>query len=112
MKHPKFTIFVGNDDQYYFRLTARNGEAILGSEGYKSKSGCKKGIQSVKENAPKDERYDRRKSSGNQYYFVLVAKNGEAIGRSEMYKTEQGRDNGIESVKNTAPDARIDDTSG
>lgn len=112
MNHPKFTIFVGNDDQYYFRLTARNGEPILGSEGYKNKSGCKNGIQSVKDNAPEDNRYDRRESSDSQFYFVLVAKNGELIGRSEMYTTKQGRDNGIESVKNTAPDAPIDDTSG
>lgn len=111
MTHPKFTIFSGNDDQYYFRLTARNGEIILGSEGYKSKSSCKNGIQSVKNNAPEDERYDLRESSNGQFYFVLVAKNGEPIGRSEMYTTTQGRDNGIEAVKNTAPDAPVDDTS-
>ena len=112
MNHPKFTIFLGKDDQYYFRLTARNGETILGSEGYKNKSGCKNGIKSVKENAPADDRYDRRESSGGQYYFVLVAKNGQPIGRSEMYTTAQGREGGIESVKNTAPDAPIEDTSG
>ncbi|MBS3750614.1 MAG: YegP family protein [Anaerolineales bacterium] len=111
MNHPKFTIFTGKDNQYYFRLTARNGEIILGSEGYKSKSGCKNGIQSVKENAPGDDRYDRRESSNGQFYFVLVAKNGEPIGRSEMYTTAQGRDNGIKAVKNTAPNAPIDDTS-
>ena len=112
MNHPKFTIFKGKDDQFYFRLTARNGEVILGSEGYKSKSGCKNGIQSVKDNAPSDDRYNRRESPGGQYYFVLVAKNGEPISRSEMYTTEQGRDNGIEAVKDTAPDAPVDDTTG
>ena len=111
MNHPKFTIFKGKDDQFYFRLTARNGEPILGSEGYKGKSGCKNGIRSVKENAPADDRYDRRESSDGRFYFLLVAKNGEPIGRSEMYSSTQGRDNGIESVKTNAPDAPIEDTS-
>ena len=111
MNHPKFTIFKGNDDQYYFRLTARNGEPILASEGYQNKSSCENGIQSVKENAQEDDQFDRQESADGQFYFVLVAKNGQPIGKSEMYTTEKGRDNGIESVKNTAPAAAIDDTT-
>ena len=43
MKNPKFQVFVGRKKQYYFRLLARNGEIILGSEGYTSKRGCLKG---------------------------------------------------------------------
>jgi len=112
MRKPIFVIFTGNDDQFYFQLKAPNGEPILASEGYASLSGCKKGIQSVKENAPEDDRYDRKKSTGGQYYFVLIAENGQPIGRSEMYKSEQSRDNGIESVKTNAPDAPVDDTTG
>lgn len=108
----KFIIITGKDGKFYFRLTARNGEPILGSKGYKSKSSCKNDIQSVEANALEDDRYDRRKSADGQFYFILVAKNGEPIGRSEMYKTEQGRENGIESVKSNAPDAPIDDTTG
>lgn len=111
MNHPKFTIFKGINGDFYFRLTAVNGQVILGSEGYASKSGCKNGIQSVKDNAPEDDRYDRRESSDGQFYFVLVAKNGEPIGKSEMYKTEQGRDNGIKSMKTNAPGAPIEDTT-
>jgi len=51
-KHPKFVIFQGKDGQYYFRLTAKNGETIASGEGYTSKAGCKNGIASVKTNAP------------------------------------------------------------
>jgi len=39
---------------YRFRLKARNGQVIGISEGYKSKSGCLDGIESVKENAPEE----------------------------------------------------------
>ena len=112
MKNPKFTIFTGKDGSFYFKLSALNGQNILGSEGYTSKSGCKNGIKAVKNNAPEDDQYERRESSNEQFYFVLVAKNGEPIGRSETYTTEAARENGIESVKTNAPDAPIEDTTG
>jgi uncharacterized protein YegP (UPF0339 family) len=48
----KFEVFLGESGEYYFRLRARNGQIIAVSKGYKSKEGCIKGIQSVKENAP------------------------------------------------------------
>ena len=109
MENPKFTIFTGKDGQFYFRLVARNGEPILASEGYTSKSGCENGIASVKKNAVKDEQYKRLTASNGEFYFNLVAENGEVIGKSETYKTVQGRDNGIEAVKRTAPNAPIED---
>ncbi len=109
MKNPKFQIYKGRDDQFYFRLIAANGEVILGSEGYVSKSGCQNGISSVKQNAPYDERYQRKTSAAGQFYFVLTAPNNEVIGISEMYSSEKARDNGIESVKKTAPVAPIED---
>lgn len=51
MSKGQFEIFTATDGQYYFRLLAANGEKILRSEGYVSKSGCENGVQSVKENA-------------------------------------------------------------
>ena len=109
MENPKFTLYTGSDDQFYFRLSARNGEIILSSEGYTSKSGCMNGIEAVKENATDDERYERLTASNGQVYFNLLAKNGEVIGKSETYTSESGRENGIDAVKNTAPDAPVDD---
>ncbi len=111
MKNPKFQIYLGKDNQFYFRLYAKNGEIILGSEGYVSRLGCQNGINSVKENAPEDERYLRKTSSDGQFYFVLTAPNDKVIGISEMYTTERRRNDGIESVKETAPDVPIEDTT-
>jgi len=111
MNYPTFQVFIGKDNQFYFRLYAANGEIILQSEGYTAKAGCQNGIESVKENAPIDERYQREMSSDGQYYFKLVAANGEVIGVSETYTTEQKRDNGIKAVKQTAPTAPIEDTT-
>ena len=111
MQNPKFKMFTGKNKQFYFRLTARNGEPILASEGYTTKSSCKNGIASVKKNAKKDEQYKRLTASNGQFYFNLIAGNNQVIGKSETYKTTQGRDNGIEAVNSTAPKAPIEDTA-
>lgn len=111
MDNPKFQIFKGINDEFYFRLRARNGEPILASEGYKSKQGCENGIDSVKTNAPNDARFKRLTSKDSQFYFTLVAGNNEVIGKSEMYKTEQARDNGVEAVQGAASDAPVEDTT-
>ncbi len=111
MDNPKFKMFQGEDEQFYFRLQAENGEPILASEGYVAKAGLENGIESVRENAPLDERYERDTSTNDKPYFVLKAANGEPIGRSEMYESEASRDNGIEAVKRVAPTAPIEDTT-
>jgi len=41
--------------------------------------------------------------SDEQFYFVLKAANSEPIRKSEMYTTEQAREDGVESVKENAP---------
>jgi len=109
MINPKFQIFKGKDNQFYYRLRAINGEIILASEGYAAKQSCHTGIASVKQNAPIDSQYKRLVAKNGQYYFTLNAANGEVIGASETYITIQSRDNGIEAVKSNAPNTEIED---
>ena len=47
MQNPKFQIFNGTNNQFYYHLKAINGEKILSGEGYTSKAACQNGIQSV-----------------------------------------------------------------
>ncbi len=51
VKHPKFELYEDKAGEFRFRLKARNGEIIATSEGYKSKSSCLNGIESVRKNA-------------------------------------------------------------
>ncbi|MDP3677702.1 MAG: YegP family protein [Methylotenera sp.] len=37
------------------------------------------------------------------------AANHQVIGQSQMYESEAGRDNGIESMKKNAPEAKVAD---
>jgi len=108
MANPKFEVKTGKDGQFYFNLTAKNGQVILSSEGYKSKDGCENGIESVKKNSQVDEHFERKEAKDGQHYFVLKAGNSQVIGKSEMYKAKAGMENGISSVKENAPGAQIE----
>ena len=105
----EFELKKTSDDQFMFNLKAANGEVILTSERYKGKSGATNGIDSVKRNSPSDSQYDRRTAVDDSPYFVLKAKNGEVIGKSEMYSSKQAMENGISSVKTNGPGATVDD---
>lgn len=106
-----FETYKDKAGEYRFRLKASNGQIILVSEGYKDKSGCSNGIESVKKNSPDDTRYERKQSSSGKHMFNLKAANHQVIGTSELYESEASRDNGIESVKKNAPSASIVDKS-
>jgi len=108
MKNPKFQLYQSAvNKQYYFRLLARNGEIVLGSEGYISRQNAQLGIESVKQNAGIDSRYQRKNGIAN-FTFNLIAANGEIIGRSENYTSAAARENGISAVKDIAAEAPVE----
>jgi uncharacterized protein YegP (UPF0339 family) len=105
----KFELRKSLNGQYHFSLKTGNGERILSSEMYSSKSGAENGIESVKKNALIEARYERKISANWQPYFVLKAANNEPIGTSAIYPSSADRDKGIESVKVNAPNAQVVD---
>lgn len=105
-----------------FNLKAGNGEIIATSEVYTSESACKKGIESVRKNAPianlenqteenyetvTNPKFEMYTDKAGEYRFRLKARNGEIIAVSEGYKAKASCLNGIESVRKNAPDADI-----
>jgi hypothetical protein len=105
----KFELKKAKDGQIYFNLKAANGQILLKSEMYKTKSGAKNGIESIIKNSAIDERYDRRESKKGEPYFVLLAANKQIIGQSEMYSSAAAMENGIKSVKTNGPGAGVSD---
>lgn len=97
--------------QFGFVLKAGNGETILTSEQYTTKTSAETGIASVQTNSPKDERYDKKTATNGSPYFNLKASNGQVIGTSEMYSSTSARDNGIQSVKTNGPTTIIKDNT-
>ena len=91
----------------YFKLKAANGQEIGRSEYYSSKAAMENGIESVRKNAPNDDRYERTENKNCEPFFKLKAANGQEIGRSEYYSSKAAMENGIESVKKNAPEAEV-----
>ena len=107
----KFEIKKDKSNQFRFNLKAGNGQVILSSEAYATKTACENGVASVKSNSQDDKRYDRKTAKNGSPYFNLKASNGQVIGASEMYSSTSAMENGIESIKKNAPDASVEDNS-
>lgn len=106
---PKYILKKSTNFQFVWVLYAVNGYVILpSSETYASKQGALNGIASSKRNIA-DSNFLRKKASTLQPYFLQVAGNGEPLGKSEMYNTNQACENGIIAVKRDAPIAEIED---
>lgn len=103
----KFECYTDKAGEFRFRLKASNGNTILSSEGYKSRSSCANGIESVRKNATDPDRYVKATTPSGMFRFNLTAKNSQVIGSSQNYKSESGRNNGIKSVGTNAPDATV-----
>jgi len=102
---------------YKFDLNAPNGQTIATSEIYETAAACKKGIESVRKNAPKavleDQTAEGFKTASNPkfelyrdksggYRFRLKSRNGKIIAASESYTSKAACENGIESVRKNA----------
>lgn len=107
----KFEIKTDKSGQFRFNLKAGNGQVILSSEAYTTKSACENGIDSVKTNSQDDNRYERKTAKDGSPYFNLKASNGQVIGSSEMYSSASAMENGVASVKSNAPGADVEDNS-
>lgn len=105
----KFEIKKDKAGKFRFNLKAGNGQVILSSEAYNSKSACDNGIESVRKNSADDARFERKTAKNGKAYFNLKASNGQVIGASQMYASNASMENGIKSVKNNAAGASIDD---
>ena len=107
-----------------FDLKANNGEVVATSEVYKSEASCKKGIASVRKNAPvaavedqtvegfakeKHPKFEIYVDKAGEFRFRLKATNGQIIAVSEGYKAMAGCKNGIASVRKNAVDAPVVD---
>jgi len=105
----KYILSKATNGQFYFNLHAANGEKILTSEHYTTKTAALNGIESVKVNSPIDSRYERLNDKANMPRFNLKAANAQVIGVSESYSSPTARDQGIASCKANGPTATTED---
>ena len=85
---------------------------ILTSQMYEAKTSALQGIESVRNNAPIDDRYERKSSSRSEPPFNQKATNRQLIGDSEMHSCTAAMEGGIASVRKNASDAKVADLKG
>ncbi len=102
-----FVVSKGRTGKFRFNLLASNKQVILTSESYAAKASALNGVESVRKNAALDERFERKTAKDGSVYFVLLSRNGQVIGTSQMYKSGAGAAKGIASVKANAPSAKL-----
>lgn len=117
-----YFVFKKTNSGVKFDLVAGNHEVIATSEVYKSEASCKKGIASVRRNAPVANVEDKTEEpvvtarcpkfeiytdKAGEYRFRLKATNGQIIAVSEGYVAKTSCLNGIESVRKNAESADI-----
>ncbi len=107
----KFEIDSRSNGDFQFNLKAGNGQVILTSQGYSSKIACQTGIESVRMHSANAKNFDSKAAKDGSPYFNVVAGNGQVIGTSQMYSDDTGRDNGIGSVMENAPEATVVDST-
>lgn len=105
-----------------FDLKASNGQVIASSQNYKSKSGIKKGINSVMKNAViagledqtkedyepvKNPKFEVYTDKAGEFRFRLKASNGQIIAVGEGYTTVKNCLKGIASIRKNVVDAKI-----
>jgi hypothetical protein len=105
----KFELKKSKDAQFMFNLKATNGQVILTSELYKTKPSAENGIESVRKNSAREGAFEVKTNAKGEPYFILKATNGQEVGRSEYYSSKAALENGIESVKKNAPEAKVED---
>ena len=103
----KFVVTVRKNGEFQFNLKATNGQVILTSEGYTTKTACLNGIESVRKNAQIPERFEVKVAKNGKPFFNLKASNGQVVGASQMYASERTMKIGIASVAKNAPEAAV-----
>ncbi len=93
------------DGFFYFQFLAEDGTVLLNSQSYTEKNTCFDGIKSVIQNAASPERYESSIDGDGKHFFILKAANGQEIGRSTKYNSEDALNAAISQFNTDAPKA-------
>ena len=107
MKKPKFEMTSGKDGKFSYQLKAANGHTVLTGRGFSSTSAVILAIAAVMRYGLYESRYVRKGTITGQHYFQLRTPSGRILGRSEMYHSYQGRENGINAVRMAVQYGRV-----
>jgi hypothetical protein len=104
-----YEVSKNDQGQFSFVLKASNQQVVLRSQEYATRASALNGIASVQTNAALDQRYELAVAKDGRPYFNLKAANGQVIGTSQMYASDETRAVGIASVKTNGASTDVRD---
>lgn len=107
----RFEITRNDKGEYYFKLVNSEGRTLIRSEGYNAKASCTNGIESVRNNAAEEKRYELKEAKDGRPYFNLKAANGQIIGTSPMFADQAARGAAVATTQSDAAGAAVEDLS-
>ena len=105
----KFEMLMSKNGKFRFNLKAGNNQVIISSQLYEKRISATNGIKSIKKHCNDDKCFEKKVAKNGKPYFVLKAKNGQAIGKSQQYASTSTMAKGIRAIRNAAPDAEVVD---
>jgi hypothetical protein len=97
------------ESPFTFVFTNKDGDALVRSENYKQKTSCMNGIESVRKNCLEDSRYEFKTAKNGKFFFNIKASNGQVVGTSSFFDSEDERKNAIIYLKRYAPKAATEE---
>lgn len=107
----QYVMKTAKSGQTYFNLLAANGEVVLTSQMYSTKSSAKNGIRSVQANASESGRYEECENTSGKHYFVVKAANHQIIGTSQAYKSKAAMQKGMKAVQKAGSTQKVEDAT-
>ncbi len=105
----KFELKKSESGKFHFNLKAGNGQVILSSGMHATADDAKAAIAAVTKRGATDANYERKTSSKEEPYFVLNGEDGKMLGKSEMYSSASGMENGVASCIKNSADATVEE---
>lgn len=95
------------NEPFSFIFVNEEGKTIVKSENYAQKASAKNGIESVKKNCQDDNRYELKESSNGKPFFNIKSTNGQIVGTSALFGSEEERSAAIAELKADSADAEV-----
>jgi uncharacterized protein YegP (UPF0339 family) len=87
-------------DNYKFFVKSETGKVLLKSIPFAEEQAIKETIGGLSGTPSLHKHFERKTNVNGQFLFELKNKHGELIGKSGLYSSEAGMENGIKNLNN------------
>ncbi|MBT8321273.1 MAG: YegP family protein [Eudoraea sp.] len=104
-----YEIRKAKENTYRFELKTVQGRTLLNSVEYGSEKEALESLRSLKPASERSVRIERKTNYNGKFLFSLRDRQGKVIGKSGLFSSEAGMENGIKHVLNRIKDLPEDE---